>query len=71
MATGPASRVDIRIVSAMALHLLLEVFVADGNHCTLRPVCAAVDTLALLVGLGSVTLGADEDNVALVDACVV
>ena len=66
-----SGRVNIRIISAVALDLLLEVFVADGNHGALWPVCAAVDTLALLVDLGSVALGADEDDVALVDAGVI
>lgn len=62
---------NIRIVSAVALDLLLEVFVADGNHGAVRSVGAAVDALALLVDLGAISLGADEHDVALVDACVV
>ena len=71
VAAGSAGRMNIRIVSAVALDLLLEVFVADGNHGALWPVCTAVDALALLVDLGSVALGANEDDVALVDASVV
>ena len=46
-------------------------FVTDGNHGAVRSLSTAVDALALLVDLGSVALGADEDDVALVDAGVV
>lgn len=62
--------VDIRIISALS-HLLLEMFVANGNHGSLWAILTAVDALALLVDLGSVALGADEDDVALVDSGVV
>ena len=62
---------DIRIVSTVAMHLLLEMFVADGNHGTLWAIGTTVDALALLIDLRSVALGADEDDVALVDAGVI
>ena len=71
VAAGSASSMNIRIVSAMALDLLLKVLVTDCYHGALRPVGAAVDTLALLVHLRSIALCPDEDNVALVDASVV
>ena len=55
----------------MGLYLLLQVLVADGDHGSVWWVRTAVDALALLVHLRAATLRANEDDVALVDACVV
>ena len=70
VATCTARR-DIRIVSSVRLYLLLQVLVADGDHGAVWWVRTAVDALALLVHLRAATLRANEDDVALVDACVV
>lgn len=71
MAGSSSGTVNIRIVSAMSLHLFLHVLVAHGNHGSLRTVGAPVDALALLAALGCRPLVSNEHNVALVDASVV
>jgi len=71
MAGSSSGTVNIRIVSAMPLHLLLHVLVAHGNHGSLRTVGATVDALALLAALGGRPLVSNEHNIALVDASVV
>ena len=55
----------------MRLYLLLEMLVADCDHGAVRALRAAINALALLVDLGTVALSADEDDVALVNSCVV
>ena len=70
MATCTGGR-DIRIVSTVRLYLLLKMLVADGNHRTVWSVRTAVDALTLLIYLGAVSLGADEHDITLIDACIV
>ena len=70
MATCTARR-DIRIVSSVRLYLLLQVLVTDGDHGAVRGVRTTVNPLALLVHLRAATLRSNEDDVALVDACIV
>lgn len=62
---------NIRIGTAVRLYLLLEMLVADCDHGAVRALRAAINALALLVDLGTVALSADEDDVALVNSCVV
>lgn len=70
MATCTARR-DIRIVSSVRLYLLLQVLVTDGDHGAVRGVRTTINPLALLVHLRAATLRSNEDDVALVDACIV